>query len=122
MPSPKTFAAYVVVVVAIVAVAAIIWRIADVFVLAFAGIVLATGLRALALPLSRKLRLPEVWSVVAVVVLILAALGAGGWLFGQHVADQLGELSQRLPQAAEKFRTWLSQSYLGGFFKDAASA
>src|SRR5512135_1610997 len=120
MPDKKSFAAYVVITVAIVGVVIIAWRLAYVFALAFGGIVLAAILGALADRLRRVAPLSERWGVVVVVVLLLVGLGLTGWLFGSQVANQFEQLGRQLPPAAEKLQNWLQQSSLGRFLVDTA--
>jgi predicted PurR-regulated permease PerM len=104
---------YILVAFTLLIVAVLVWRIADVFVVAFGGIIFATVLRAIALPLSRATRLSPRWSVVIVVFGLLAVGSLLAWLFGSQAARQITELPQQLPQAAAKFEAWLQQSQLG---------
>src|SRR5512135_2825959 len=115
MPDKKSFAAYVVITVAIVGIVVLAWHLAYVFALAFGGIVLAAILGALADRLRRVAPLSERWSIVVVVVLLLGGLGLAGWLFGSQVANQFEQLGQRLPSATEKLQHWLQQAPLGRF-------
>lgn len=104
---------YILVAITLIIVAVLVWRIADVFVVAFGGIIFATVLSALALPLSRATRLSPRWSVIVVVLGLLVVGSLLGWLFGSQAAHQITELPQQLPQAAAKFEAWLQQSQVG---------
>lgn len=115
MPSPTPTppagrtARRVLIAIGLVALAVVIWRIADVLVVMFGGIVIAAVLRAIAVPLARKTGLRERWSVLVVVVALLL-VGAGlGWFFGQEAAQQATELRQQLPAAADKFLLWVER-------------
>ena len=108
-----TATTYILIAITLIVVAVLIWRITDVFVVAFGGVILATALRAIALPLSRVTRLSPRYSVVVVVFSLLALGGIFGWLFGSQVVEQLADLGRQLPVAAAKFETWLQQSQLG---------
>lgn len=95
--------------IALVAVATVLWLIVDALVIGFGAIVFATVLRAISEPLQRKTGWSERWSVIAAVVglVILAALLC--WLFGAQTAHEFAELRERLPAATEKFKTWLER-------------
>jgi predicted PurR-regulated permease PerM len=104
---------HIVVAVSVVAVAAILWLIADAIVIAFGGIVLATVLLSLSTPLARATRLKPKWSLLIVVgcLVILTALAC--WLFGNEVAREMAELQTQLPVAFAEFVEWLNQSAAG---------
>jgi predicted PurR-regulated permease PerM len=88
--------------IALVALAVVLWRVSDVLVIGFGGIVLAALLRALASPLHRWSGLRERWCVL--IVLALLALSVAGliWLFGQQVTKQAADLKEQLPAAVRK--------------------
>lgn len=104
---------YILIAVAVVAFVAITWQVADVLIIAFGGLVMATVLRAAAEPLARRTGWSERWSLAAVVVALVVVLGLLGWLFGAQAANQFAELRERLPVAAEKLRAWLEGSRAG---------
>lgn len=104
---------YILIAVAVVALAALAWDVADVIIIAFGGIVMATVLRAAAEPLARRTGWSERWSLAAVVIGLLIAFGLLAWLFGAQAANQFAELRERVPQAAEKLRAWLEGSRAG---------
>lgn len=104
---------YILIAVAVVALMAITWRVVDVLIIAFGGVVMATVLRAAAEPLARRTGWSERWSLLAVVVTLLLAFGLLAWMFGAQAANQFADLRERLPQAAEKLRTWLEGSRAG---------
>lgn len=104
---------YILIAIALLAVAAIIWTISDVLVIAFGTIVFATVLRVLAEPLARVTGWHERWALVAVVAALIGIVGMLFWLFGRQAANQFAEMREQLPVAAEKFQTWLADSKLG---------
>lgn len=118
MPDTRTFTRYVVIVFAVGATALIIWALSDVLLLAFAGIVLAAALRAMAGPLTR-FRISERWAVLIVVLLLTLLVVGMGFLFGAQVGEQMSELARRVPAAANKLREWVNQTPLGGMANDA---
>ena len=111
----KTATAYILIAITLMIVTVLIWRISDVFVVAFGGVILATALRAIALPLARVSGLTPRCSVMITVFVLLVCAGLLGWLFGSQAARQIGELERDLPQAAEKFEKWLNQTKGGRY-------
>jgi predicted PurR-regulated permease PerM len=113
-PQVKRDATHVILVaISLVAVAATLWLIADAIVIAFGGIVLASVLLSLSTPLARLTGLKPRWSLLIVVSGLLAIAVLSSWLFGNEVAREMGELQQRLPEAAGEFIAWLNQSPAG---------
>jgi predicted PurR-regulated permease PerM len=95
--------------VAMAAGAVILWGVSDVAMTAFAGILLAIALRALADILVRYARLPAPASLAAAVILIVAGFGLALWLIGDTLSTQFGGLLEQLPGAIEDLRGYLAQ-------------
>lgn len=93
---------------------ALAWRLADVLLLAFAGLLLALLLVALAEPLRRWL--PQRAALALVVVGLSTLLGIGAWLAGEGLADQASALGDKVPQAVEAARRWLNGYQAGRWF------
>lgn len=104
---------YILIALALVLVAAALWITVDAWVIGFGAIVFATLLRAAAEPIHRQTGLPERWSVIVAVVLLLVLLSLLGWLFGAQTAKQFAELRDRLPEAVGKLQEWLQGSATG---------
>lgn len=118
-----TFTRYVLAVLGIVVVALFVWKIAPVLMLFFAGVVIATAVRAGSTPLSRRFGLSEMLSAAIVFVLVIVFLGAGGYFFGKEIAAQMQELWQALTEAWEKTKSYLEDTPIGAFvLENAASA
>lgn len=88
----------------------LVWMAADVFLLVFAGILLAILLAHAARWGTRRLRLPYAWSLTAVVLGLVAGSAVLGWLMLPRIALQIDELTARLPTAVESLRQYV-QSY-----------
>jgi predicted PurR-regulated permease PerM len=113
MPSTRSVTRYILIAVALAALAVLVWRISEVVIAAFGGIVGAAVLRVLSRPLAKHTRLGERWSVLIAVVVVLAALGLLGWLFGSQVADQAAEMRRVLPDATRRVVDTFQQSAVG---------
>jgi predicted PurR-regulated permease PerM len=86
------FTRRVLVVLALVALALVLWKISPVFILAFAGIVFAEAIRAGGEVIARRTRLSETAGVMIVGTLSLIVLILAGWLFGKQIMHQATEL------------------------------
>lgn len=101
------------VVLALLAVALFLWRIADVLLLAFGAGLVAILLRAMADPIQRRTGWPGGVTLAIAVALVLVAIAGAGWLFGQEISAQTGEILQRLPAAWEALRQRLERYPIG---------
>lgn len=104
---------YLLIAIALVAVAALLWKVVEVFVIGFGAVVFAVALRAGARPIARMTGWSPRLSLAAVVVLLTVAFGVLFWLFGRQATQQFAEMQERLPAAAEKFQGWLAESRFG---------
>ncbi|MEO6001749.1 MAG: AI-2E family transporter, partial [Opitutus sp.] len=95
------------------------WKLIDVALLAFGGIVFAAVLRALAHVFVVHFRWSERWSIVAVLVLLVILFGGLGWLFGAQLARQAEELRTQLPIAVATVQQRIEE-WSGGRFKLSA--
>ncbi|MCK5908497.1 MAG: AI-2E family transporter [Caulobacter sp.] len=96
----------------------LVWRLAHVALIAFAAVIVAVLLRALADPLSRRARLPEGAALVVSGLVIVAVLAASSWLFGATVVGQLNGLAARLPSDEAQLRTLLERLPFGAALSD----
>jgi predicted PurR-regulated permease PerM len=85
--------------VLLVAALLLLWKLFSVVLLVFASVVVAVSLQMLVAQLRRLLPIPQSAALVLVAVLSPLVIGAGLYAFGDTVRSQVGELSQRLPQA-----------------------
>lgn len=95
------------------------WKLSEVLLLAFAGILLALALRSAMAPLTRRTGWPERWVLALVVLAALAVLALLVWLAGAALAEQSQALRQTLPEALAKWRAWLQGSLIGRWLLDA---
>lgn len=92
---------------------ALMWLLADVLILIFGSIVLATALRGLAGLLERRLAVSPHVSVPVSVLAVLALMGGIAWFLGDALSKQLADLQQQLPQAWQQAGAWLGRYPLG---------
>lgn len=114
---PGTFAhrvrMAVAIVAAVVVLLALAWRGLSVLLLAFAGVLFAVLLVALATPLRRRTGWPH-GAALALVVLLLVALAVGVvWLAAPSVSRQVDQLAQTLPRSFADLQSWLSSREWG---------
>lgn len=91
----------VVVVLVVGLLVAVIWLSIHVWLAVFAGVLLAVFLSTLTRWVSRITRLPRGWALACVLLALLGLVALGAWLLVPRVAEQFGELAQRLPRAIE---------------------
>lgn len=118
MPEKRTATQIIIVAISLVALATIIWRISDVIIIVFGGVVGAATLRALALPLKRLLRVSENWAISITIVLIVGLFAVAVWRFGNQVSNQAGELEKSMLQAWNALIVSLNQNPIGASIID----
>lgn len=122
---PRTFAQRVAVATCIIIVllvlVLILWWTIYVFLLAFAGILLAVLLRAMADGVSVVTRLSKGWSLLLVGVLLIASIAGGTWILAPRVAVQVEELQTELPLAFEELGEFIQQYQWGQILFQEAS-
>jgi len=110
----RAFAARVIIVLALIALALFLWRVADVLLLIFGASLVGILLRAVADAITRHTPLPDAAGLALAVLLVLVLLAGLGWLFGAEISAQMGELVSRFPAALVSARAWLEESTVGG--------
>ena len=108
-----SYTAKVIVALTLLALALLLWKIVPVLMLVFAGIVFATAIRAASDPLSRKLRWKPAIAVSVVVVLAVALIALGAFLFGQRMAEEAGAMWQAIGEAERKIAAMLEGTAFG---------
>jgi predicted PurR-regulated permease PerM len=106
------FVRYVLIAVAVIAGVVLLWQVVDVALVAFGGIVFAAVFRGLGGLFVRFLRCPEKLSVLLAVLLVFVLFAGLAWIFGDQLAQQLGQLQEQLPKAIEAVKERIS--HLGG--------
>jgi predicted PurR-regulated permease PerM len=107
------FVRRVLIALAIVALAALVWYARYVFMLLFGALIVAAILRTTAWPMRKWLPVGEKTAVLLAALLLLAILGGSLWLFGAEVAQQVRALTDSLPTAWQTARQRISDTVLG---------
>jgi predicted PurR-regulated permease PerM len=82
----------------------VLWYAADLFLLVFAGALLAVFLRGLSDGLSQYTALSDSGSLALVVLALLAVFGVGVWLLAPEVSVQLDQLIEQLPRSVKQIK------------------
>jgi predicted PurR-regulated permease PerM len=96
-----------------VAVLLVMWRVAEVFLIAFGGILLAIMLHSIAVPLSSHLRISNQVALVLATLILLVATFCFLIVFGTQAAAQFSLLISEIPEGLEQARAWLRTSQIG---------
>lgn len=116
-PSIKTFARKITVALGIFALfalaAVVLWQGAEVFLLVFAGFLLAVFLRGLSEFLKEHTPLSGNLSLAAVLLGIVVLTALGVWLLSDSMQNEFDQLSNELPAAFERARETIAQYPIG---------
>lgn len=112
-PTLSEHARRVVITLAIVGVAVLIWRILSVLVLIFAGGILAIVLTSLSSLVERATPLKGRWAFLTSTFALLIFLVGFATLLGWRIADQMGDLTQSVSNAWDQLRVALQQNAVG---------
>jgi len=104
----------VVLVLAIVGLALLAVRLADVLLMAFGAVLVAVLLHALAGPLQSRLRLAQPLALSVAVLLIAGCLAVVVWAFGRQAEAQFAALDEVLPRAWTELQARLAPTPFGG--------
>lgn len=118
-PSGKNITRHIVVAVGVLGLAAAIWTVVDAVVITFGGIVMATVLLSLSIPLARITGIARRWSLLIVIAGLTSLTGLFCWLFGNEVAHEIAQFQTQLPEAVKKLTDWLNASPAGKIVVDA---
>lgn len=101
--SPHTFTQRILIAVGIITVVVLLllllWFAIDIFLLAFAAVLLAIFLRGLSNWVSEHTPLSKRWSFALVTIALVGITGGGIWLLAPDAANQIDELGKSLPQS-----------------------
>jgi predicted PurR-regulated permease PerM len=122
LPSLPVYSRYVLVTIALACLALLLVKLAPVLLLVFAGVVLATVIRAASTPLARRTGLADALCVSLVAALIAVLVVGGLWLFGRQVLAQTDELWSAMQAAWEKVQARVGGSTILTYAMENAQA
>lgn len=145
MLSHRQFAERVMIALAILGLALLLWTLRHLLILVFGAILFAVILRTIANPLERRFRIPDGIALLLAVLFVIALFALAFFLFGAEVVRQAETIQQQLPKAwqavqarlaawglAEPAREWIASmrgsggggvlSSLSGFLMSVGSA
>ena len=99
----------------LVVLALLLWKMAPVIMLGFAGVVIALVVRSLADPLGRHLRLKPTWAVAIVFALFVMLLMGLAYFFGKQITTQATELWDAIRAAVDKVQEKLGNTPIGSW-------
>jgi predicted PurR-regulated permease PerM len=82
----------------------LLWKASEIFLLIFAGILLAVFLHGLSRWTSQKAGLPEKWSLALVLLALIFIVAGGIWSIAPEVSSQIDRLTERIPEAVGQAR------------------
>lgn len=95
---------------ALVGLALLVWRLADVILLVFGAALVAVILRAIADPVARRTALSGRLALLVAVLFVLGLMGLAGWLFGSELAAQASALRETIPETWRSFEARLGDN------------
>ena len=115
----RVFIRRALIVIALAALAFLLWQLRTVVIMLFGAVVVATVFRALADIIRKWLRVPDSVAVGLSVLLIFGIIAALATLFGSQVAQQFHLLGEALPNAWQSFERRVGEWGLGEALRNA---
>jgi predicted PurR-regulated permease PerM len=115
-PAPaaeRPFVRRVLIVIALVSLAFVLWQLRSVLLMLFGAVVVGTIVRAVAEPIARWTRLPDGIAVAVAALLIAGLIVALTWMMGAQVSSQFETLTRTLPESWAKLEQWARGLGLG---------
>ncbi len=103
------------VVVAIIALALLVWRIRVALLLGFIGVLLAVLFRGQASLLKRYTRIPMGWALLLVAAVSIGLVGVFFWFAGPAINEQFSQLLKTLPASIERIRETINRYPVGQY-------
>lgn len=103
---------------ALVVAGLLVWRLADVLLMAFGAVLVAALLHALANPLVRRTPLGRKSALTVAVFVLAAAIAGSLWMFGQQLTVQALALGELIPRAWADLQGRLSTTPVGRYVLD----
>lgn len=118
--SLRPYVARVLIALALIALALLLWKLSDLVMVMFGAVVVAVLLSALVSLLVRHARLPHGIALGLVLLVLVAGFALLIWLFGAQLAGEMDSLKKSLPTAWAQFQAWLASSPAGPMVQQAS--
>ena len=118
--SDVAFLRKVLIVAAIVALAAALYKLSDILLLVFGAVLVAVVLRAIAWPIHRSVHIGERLALAAAILGVALLLGVTGYLFGSRISAQLTTVIESLPAAVDRFSAIVPLSSVKEFMQSSS--
>ncbi len=125
--SHRIFIERLVIAIAVIGVALLIWNLRGLFMLVFGAVLVSVILGIVARPIRERLNLPDWLALLAAVLIVVGVTIAAFWTFGAQVARQAEALREAIPAAwtalearlhawglGEAMRQWTTSLRAGG--------
>lgn len=93
----------------------------NVFLMVFAGVLMATFFRSIGAWVHQKLKIPMSMSLVISVVLVLGIFIGAGFLAAPRISSQIQQLQEKTPQGIEQIKNNLKGTMVGDFILEKIS-
>lgn len=121
----QTFSSYtrrvwvtVMVAVSVVVLLLVLWQLAQVLLVVFAGILLAVFLRGLARPIADRSSLSPGLALIVVIAIVLILLTGAGILLAPGIGEQMSTLAETLPEAFDSMMEGIGGTTWGAWLLD----
>ena len=84
-----------------------------VLLLILAGVLFASFFRGIGNLIHRYLKIPQKWSLLAAVLLVIGLIVLASFFIAPQVSDQVNQLGEKLPEAVKNTKSQLEQSKIG---------
>lgn len=117
-PTLATFTVRALVAISLAAAFFLLWKVIDVVVLAFGGIIVAVMLRIFTDFLARHAHLRDTWALAITIAALLVLLALIMWLLQARLSAQVHQMIQALPESWQRARATIGRSPLGATLID----
>lgn len=97
--SHRIFIERLVIALAVIAVALLLWNLRGLFLLLFGAVLVSVILNLIAAPLRERLRFPPLLALLSAVLVVALLIGTAFWMFGAEVNRQANTLRELIPAA-----------------------
>ena len=97
--SHRVFIERLVIALAVVGLALLLWNLRNLFLLVFGSVLVAVILNLIAVPIRERLRFPPPLALFAAVLVVVAVIGTAFWALGAEVTRQAATIRQLIPAA-----------------------